>query len=368
MIAGGLSLSSTPVVAAGVADLPDSELDPAADSEEDWYAHRADAGNRSFVEDGYEFDGERLEVAWTVDHDWDTGIAVANETVYLNRGGGIAAVDAQDGSEVWEHEEITASQPTVVYDTVFVTGGEVFALDQASGEVRWQTDFQPEESIGAPTVAYDGVYVVVDGWLYALEAADGDVRWVIPCIDTRPFSRSAAAANGVVYATSLDHLHAIEPETGEEVWRVEREIYSSFLGEEITVNDHTLVVDMSPAEEVAVHDPITGEHQYTPFSRAKVTLNEDVLVTHSDLELGVLEAETGEELWSVDSAYNASPGAISGETLYTYFEETTEDWAEYDGALVAFDTESGTEQWRISVDDAPVGTIRAISGNPLHLP
>jgi outer membrane protein assembly factor BamB len=93
-------------------------------------------------------------------------------------------------------------QPLVVEGTVYATAaleGRVVAYDAASGAVRWIRELDGEIFAscagrpsrpgiwGAAAVAGGAVYVAgPDGFLYALDAASGDVRWRAKVADGRP--------------------------------------------------------------------------------------------------------------------------------------------------------------------------------------
>ena len=68
--------------------------------------------------------------------------------------------------------------PAVVEGVVYVggDGGDVYALDAASGEERWKTTVGRTWS--TPAVADGDVYVqTMDGVLACLDRESGDVRW-----------------------------------------------------------------------------------------------------------------------------------------------------------------------------------------------
>jgi outer membrane protein assembly factor BamB len=82
---------------------------------------------------------------------------------------------------VWvfaEEEGIVSGEPVVIADgTVYtITINTLFALDLATGEVRWQRD-QP--SLGAPSIVSDRLYLTFADDLVALDAASGEDIWVV---------------------------------------------------------------------------------------------------------------------------------------------------------------------------------------------
>ncbi len=121
--------------------------------------------------------------------------AVTSDRIYLKaeKNGDsqlIYALSTEDGSVVWNRSfsqrhgnrvtPITA--PAVSDGTVYVTtrreeNGTVYALDAATGDVRW-THFSQANGLTAPTVADNGVYVT--GWATAKKTDPNDItRWVV---------------------------------------------------------------------------------------------------------------------------------------------------------------------------------------------
>jgi outer membrane protein assembly factor BamB len=178
LTAGGALASIGAGDVSEVDELPDPDIDPNPGMDEQWASFDGDAGHAKFVDDAATLDGDALEAAWSVDFDLgrNLAVAIADGVVYAASTNEIVALDAADGSTVWEATEIEASAPSVVGDTVYVTDDEVYALDVADGSIRWQTEFEPEDRIVSQTVAYGSVFVVADGTLYALETDDGSIR------------------------------------------------------------------------------------------------------------------------------------------------------------------------------------------------
>ncbi|QLG49724.1 PQQ-binding-like beta-propeller repeat protein [Natrinema halophilum] len=355
----------------GLDDLPDPSLQPNPEMDEDWPSYLGDAGHARYVKDGPEIDGDALEVAWSVDYGESYSVAIADETVYVTTDAGVEARDAADGALVWKNSNVDAGGPSVVGDTVYLSGEPVVALDRSDGSVRWKYDFG---SGAGTTVAYDGVYSVVDGTLYALEAADGSLRWkkesvmVTPYDSDEPeeyeFCTTTAAANGVVYAGTPGGLLAFEPETGDDVWKNGRPIYD---GSGISATETAVLAKVSQIE-TEIYDAQTGDFLNGTGWQAPA-LGEEIYVSGWDTGIngGSIKMD-GEYDWTIDKPHLYGHGVISGETVYSYF---TRDGgppnAEYDEALVALNKYDGSEKWVLSKDDIPVGHIDAISGETIYV-
>ncbi|MDG5758057.1 PQQ-binding-like beta-propeller repeat protein [Natronococcus sp. A-GB1] len=365
-------------------DLPDPDRDPNPGMDEDWPSFDGDAGHSRYVPDGTALDGDALEAAWSVDFGFgrDAGVAVADDVVYATNANGVVALDVADGSIIWENTDVDANAPSVVDDTVYVTGDELFALDIADGSVRWQTEFEPEDPIQSQTVAYGGVFVVVNGTLYALETDDGSVRWEIDTLTAEPqhddegeqeydFLDTTAAANGVVYAGAGDleggATVALDPDTGDEVWRGDSKFYTG--GAQARATATAVVVSRVDFYARVLLDAQTGEHIAKVSAEGiSVTLGKERYLSGYEADQLTGSAYHGDEDdWGVDVSRNVGRAIIAGDTVYVYFRGTDATYGEYDGELVALDKDDGSERWAIQAGELPVGNVLGISDETLYV-
>jgi outer membrane protein assembly factor BamB len=396
VLATGAALSISGFASIGAGDegdddarLPDPNVDPIPEmADEDWSSFDGDAGHARFIEDGHEFDGDGLEVAWTADGDSVShgasppAVAVADGTVYAtgpsHTTGPVGAYDAADGSLHWENDDLDVHKPSVVGDTVYVTGEELYALDTSDGSVRWQTEFEPEEPIESQTVAYGAAFVVADGTLYALDADDGSIRWEIDSVTVETsadgdeeefgFHDTTAAANGVVYASVGENWSgaglALEPETGDEIWRSEQFEAENY---QIRATETAVLLDrLTYAQPIT--DPQTGEGiGKVPSEGVDVAIGNERYVGGDDFSFGVGRFDGDETGVEAQLRYNNVSSVISGDTVYAYFYEPSHPDLEPDQDLVAFDTNEGTAKWVLDGSELPVGPICAISDGTIYV-
>ncbi|SDK04159.1 outer membrane protein assembly factor BamB family protein [Natronorubrum texcoconense] len=376
---GGLSSIGTGSEADDATELPDSSIDPNPETDEDWPSYDGGAGHSRSISDTREFDGEALEAAWSVAIDSGRGefgaaVAVADDTVYAKTESAVVALEAADGSVVWEADDVDAWGPAVAGETVALSGEEVVALDRADGSVRWTTEFDPENrgDVSRHTVAYDAVFVIFDGTLYALEIDDGSIRWRLESIrdedgEEHEFDTDVAAANGVVYAVSGDFVLALEPESGDERWRSEVYNGAVSLPSRATATGVLLGGDMY---ERSISDAESGEGIGVVNSEyIEPVLDEEMYVDGGPHTFsGRSYAADDEYEWDVDIHYSSVSTVITGDTVYAYVDEANHPPnAEYSADLVALDRFDGTERWVRSADETPVGPIRAISGETIYV-
>jgi outer membrane protein assembly factor BamB len=138
----------------------------------------------------------------------------------------VAAVDATDGSILWERDHGSADgftdvsvRPAVADETVYTATqrGTVRAVDTATGVDQWQVQL---DVIGprAPTATDDGVVVPTREGMYYLDGEDGAIGWHRE-LDGNATEGSAAVDGETVYWTNGNGmLYALDLRTGETQW------------------------------------------------------------------------------------------------------------------------------------------------------
>ncbi len=194
---------------------------------------------------------------WRVDPVPDAGysqslaaVAVADNVaigVFHRELGGVIAWDRATGRELWrlvgEPAIAINATPVIADDTVYVVNGatEVFALDLASGDIRWQVKLDDAgfdwgiATLGTPAIAA-GVLVVPTLYrdLVGLDAATGAELWRFagtagPLRTTHyrgtgeaGFEASPVIARDLVWAVdTAGRLSALELATGRALWHAD---------------------------------------------------------------------------------------------------------------------------------------------------
>ncbi len=154
--------------------------------------------------------------------------AVAGELV-LATDGGLVALDADDGSEVWRADPTT-------YGSVAVRDGAVYAgelehfyrLNLATGETEWSFDGEIE-SFESPAVGPDRVYAPTSvteggdgGNLYALDRETGEPEWC-RYLGFTTVGPPALADGRVHAATDEGDLWALDVVDGSVTWSFSRQ-------------------------------------------------------------------------------------------------------------------------------------------------
>lgn len=234
-------------------------------------------------------------------------------TAYIGSSGYINAIDAESGTVTWRFSEPDGAvrTPLVVDGTLFAGAmdsaifPDVYALDAATGEKRWEYSHPDIESASTPSVvggvAYVGARTRGDRVknVLALDAETGEELW---STDVPGYARNPAIWDDSVFVPTFEGIVSLDRETGEELWAI---------------------TDGSP-------------------NSPGLTVRDDRVYASTEDELLVLDAETGEEVWSFSHSMSfARPPTVVGGLVY---------FGGGGGQLFAIDADSGEKQW-----DLPTG-------------
>jgi len=159
------------------------------------------------------------------------GLAVAHDRVYFGASDGrVYALDAVDGSKVWEFktedEDKIWSTPAISGGTVFIGGFDrkLYALNADDGTKKWV--FETEGTIVCTPVVADGVVYVgsFDRHVYAVDIASGKEVWRYPKTEEEAdapigwFWASPLMHDGAVYAPNLDgRVYVLDAASGRRI-------------------------------------------------------------------------------------------------------------------------------------------------------
>jgi outer membrane protein assembly factor BamB len=239
--------------------------------------------------------------------------------------------------QVWEHYSGAPilSRPTVTNGVVYVANVDdaVYALDLASGELKWRHQHKLDaartaelELYGAPppTLVGDAVYVgFSDGFLAALGATDGSPRWEAGVGEGAYPDLIAPAlvtGNGVIVGGFSEPLVHLDPATRATAWRLEFGIARAL----VPWQDQVL----APGTDGKLReiDPRTGALTWEWDSGTSGVLGAAIptpvgaFVTSSEGSLYLVDLATGALKWTFDPGVYvegiAAPPALAGRDLY----------------------------------------------------
>lgn len=170
----------------------------------------------------YAVDARTGAIVWRVplDSEPSSPPAVVNGVVYVTGVSlGVYALDAQTGQTKWHYNIGIGDAPAVAYNTVYINDGYgLIALDAGSGNERWRFQ-QPDGFSVSPTIAGDVIYCPTMDWynnarvsqpgrLYAVNAQTGQLIRRFPIAGD--LWDTTAIVDGVAYLKSSDgYLYAI---------------------------------------------------------------------------------------------------------------------------------------------------------------
>jgi outer membrane protein assembly factor BamB len=230
----------------------------------------------------------------------------------------ILALNATDGSEVWNYETNHAiwGQPTYDDGRLYVNSMDwsVYALDAETGELIWQTPLGG--ALASRPVLGEGLMYVssFDGNVHALDVATGEEQWTAPAEDW--VWGASAVADGVLYYSDIQgNIFAADAQTGEQIWTKST---GSFVQTAPVVVGDTLYI----GSQVTSGDTSTGA--LTAYSTAD-----------------------GAQLWSqpTSAPLLAAPVVVGDDTIVVALQNA-------DALLIGFDLASGQELWRYALPEA----------------
>lgn len=320
--------------------------------------------------------------------------AVAYGKVYTaSREGDIVAFDQATGDTVWE---ITVSKP-YQGDAIFfgkdepallsggpIAGGkkvfvgsengELYALDEATGEVLWQSQVKGE-ILAAPT--FDNNIVVVNtvsGVLTALDAQSGEELWKVeqevPPLTLRGISAPTAASGGVLVGTPSGELAVYILDNGQPGW-------SAQLGEATGSTELDRVVDVD-TKPMIIGDTVYAvsarghlsalelrsgrvlwQRQYSSFRQLNIARN-NIYLTDVKGHVYAIDRLNGLERWSNVALTNRSVTgpAVQGNYIVV---------GDFEGYLHWIDATTGEFVARDQVDGSGIYTAPAVIDNVLYV-
>lgn len=155
-------------------------------------------------------------------------------TVYFGSSDGqVYALDTASGALRWKQrvsDNVLHATPALADGRLFIGGfdGRFHALDAATGRVLWQHQAGVDPLMhnqqgfqSSPVVAGGVVYTGCrDAHIYAFDAATGAVKWAFPTGTSWVNSTPAVQDGRVHFATSdTALLHAVDAATGQPVWQ-----------------------------------------------------------------------------------------------------------------------------------------------------
>lgn len=300
----------------------------------------------------------RSEMDSGTDHGMLIGAPVLKDGVaYLAANGIVYAFNMTDGSIAWtsgmDESDVPANALTVEDDVVYVTGGDwmesqvhpifdgsVWAIDAADGSLLWQNTGYDE--LTEPTVSDGVLYTNGPHSVYALDAQDGSPVWSTRVM--RMASVPPSVHDGVVYVGDRDsNVFALDATDGSELWK--QSIGSYLQGSPpIVLSD---LAYFGGWDGIYVLDPDDGSEKWHFETDQGGTVSfvvvDGAVYLGSRGQVQALDAQDGAEIWRFDTSTewaDPAPVMVDGSV-----------YINSDHQVLAIDAKNGSTEWRFEVDE-----------------
>jgi outer membrane protein assembly factor BamB len=315
---------------------------------------------------------QQSEVKLTADTGDGSPPTIARGTMLVESEHLLRAFDLRDDSQRWSFplRGIYVS-PAVAGKYVFIrsesgNNGQMLALDIDSGKTLWA--FTPKRLSSASNGYFGGHLtspVVVDGTVfvgagkevYALDAATGAVRWEFAAKEY--ISSSATVADGRIYISDFDTFYAIDQKTGAQLWSHPTTMTFYFAP---VIGGQTVLLS-SGAQLVAL-DTVSGRQRWTTSMPGEDVIPSAVqgsrVFVKSTSTLYALDLASGKQLWQVHDLNYISLPAVAGDQVFVI------SGSGVSTSLLALDAGTGHSTWTLPVKSLAT-TAPVIAGQSLYV-
>jgi outer membrane protein assembly factor BamB len=239
---------------------------------------------------------------WTARTDgtlWSEPVVTAAAVYVACPPGQVYALDSALGQRIWQFVTDTdvVGSPVLSGSSLVVTtaAGEVLGFDTVRGERRWTWKDRGEHGWASPAAAGETLFVIhADGTVFALRADTRDVLWTVK-LDP-PVIGPPRAIGGLLYVVSGGMLLALDPRSGDTMWR-----YRGRLDLSTPVFAKNLLYTTDVGALYAL-DPATGAERWRRQTGATVpgpvAILDGVAYAGGDGVLHAFDAESGEPRWT----------------------------------------------------------------------
>ncbi|MBE2221338.1 MAG: PQQ-binding-like beta-propeller repeat protein [Anaerolineae bacterium] len=259
---------------------------------------------------------------------WSRSLAGNGRMVAVGIPGGLLALDAVDGTQLWQTDMVgevlwppLVTETAVYVGTAFVGPGVepdpdgkswIYALDARDGAVHWSVETETY-ALTTPAVAENRLVVggsflagddVEEGGglrIYAFDRTEGTTLWHVDSLDG--FIKSLAVDEYVTFLAYTDMLYGLNVADGTLAWKYPTENWSpGFVADEHVVylgSDNAFVHAVDGSTGTAVwRQPLAGVFN-SPRSRP-VLAGDKLYFQSNDNQIYALKKENGSLVWHTE--------------------------------------------------------------------
>ncbi|MEN6371121.1 MAG: PQQ-binding-like beta-propeller repeat protein [Armatimonadota bacterium] len=288
--------------------------------------------------------------------------AVVGDTTYFSSGDRVYAVDTATGSLKWRFPSGSDALRSAVKtgitaweDMVFFGGmdGKLYALNAATGLMAWT--FSAESAIRSTPVVSNGTIFVGsdDNNLYAIDARSGELSWTGGFRTNDDVAASPAISPGIVVFTSLDTtVYAANSATGKIRWTYRLPSVDTQSGPVVSGN----LVFIPAGNSIHVLSVKSGQLRYVINLQSDVSApiaiaGSDVYVVCRNLKLYAYKAglNAAKPKWAAAADLKmavSAPPTVAGDTVFVGTKR---------GTVCAFSADTGNLLWNYTATPSIIG-------------
>ncbi len=348
-----LKLTGVAIGATGFVGTAASDTEPTTHDSRSSFQN--DAGNTGSTTNGTD-PGPGAWVNWSEQMS-DRGLyapTVVDGVAYVSDASGeITAFDTDSRKPCWTTQIRGLDYaPTVVGDTVYVTGTDLVALSADDGSERWRFEIGVVES-SPVTVADDTAFfktsdVNGQGACWAVDRKTGTKQWTVG-LPTGKDGETPSAENvppaivdGTAYFADKETVYALGVTDGKPQWKTSTD---GIIDHAPTVTNDTVYVSGQKTFALSAEDGHTRWTTYlgdsTRLSQSPAVTDDTVIVTDgSRARIWALATVDGAVQWTVESLRgSAGTPSIADGTTYVPITQGSGD------GLIALDLSTGEQKW-----------------------
>jgi outer membrane protein assembly factor BamB len=290
---------------------------------------------------------DRVEVAWSGSlpaggTTWRGVPAVLGGHVIAEYGTGLRAWDLETGQVLWTRPlrtgvALNSDNIVIAGSRAFAAGGDsVYAVDATTGARLWAFLPDAQAALGEIGVDDQGVYVGTRTHrVYALDPATGQVKWTVDIGPSWAFLgvvRGLTASGDTVYAGAVEfltdggglrrgHVIALDRSTGAELWRyITPNDQSDVSGAPRVIDRLLLASDLYGGSFFAL-DRFTGQEVWRVRlnglgpNRAPLVRGQVAYVGANDSQVYAVDLLTGRIRWHTDTGGSVAAFAFCGDLI-----------------------------------------------------